>query len=76
MPSEPVPGVRGARIHAADPLRREWTVAIVSPHFAGALAAHDLGRGAPADRRFEFLLTYDRDRAVAAASALMARVSR
>jgi hypothetical protein len=74
MPSEPAPGVRGARVHATDPLRLELTVAVVSPHFAAALTAYDLGVEAPEDRRYEFVLTYERELAVAAAASLMARV--
>ena len=61
MPSEPAHGVRGALVHATDPLRLEWTVAVVSPHFAAALTAYDLGEEAPDDRRYEFVLTYDRE---------------
>lgn len=76
MPSEPAPGVCGARVHPHDPLWREWAIAVVSPHFAAAMSAHDLGRDQPAEQRFEFALTYDRELAVAAASALMARVTR
>jgi EAL domain-containing protein (putative c-di-GMP-specific phosphodiesterase class I) len=74
MPSEPAPGVRGALVHPSDPLRLESTVAVVSPHFAAALTAHDLGEEAPEDRRYEFVLTYERELAVAAAASLMARV--
>jgi EAL domain-containing protein (putative c-di-GMP-specific phosphodiesterase class I) len=76
MPSEPAHGVRGALVHATDPLRLEWTVAVVSPHFAAALTAYDLGEEAPEDRRYEFVLTYDRELAVGAAASLMARVPR
>src|ERR1700692_4277865 len=75
-PSEPAHGVRGALVHATDPLRLEWTVAVVSPHFAAALTAYDLGEEAPEDRRYEFVLTYDRELAVGAAASLMARVPR
>ena len=54
MPGAPVPGVpalRGAAIAGDDPLRGEWNVVVVGPHFAGALVARDLADDGPdADR--------------------------
>jgi DICT domain-containing protein len=48
---------------------------VVSPHFAGAFVARDLGdEGDDGDRRFEFFLTYERELVVRAARALMARI--
>ena len=49
-------------------------MAVVGPHFAAALSAHDLGPGLRGDERFAFHLTHDRDAVVAAAAALMARI--
>ena len=77
----PVPGVRGGPIAPGDPLRDEWDVAVVSPHFAAALVARDLGD--PGDgtaageghRRFDAVLTYDRDVAVDVARCLMSRIA-
>ncbi len=72
---EPLPGLRGASLHADDPVRGEWDLVVLAPHFAGALLARDLGDGGPdSGRRFEFVLTYDRDVVVAAAQTLMSRV--
>ena len=72
---EPVPGVRGADLAAADPVRGEWDLVVLAPHFAGALLARDLGDMGPDDeRRFEFALTYDREIVTAAAQTLMSRV--
>lgn len=72
---EPVPDVRGAVLAADDALRSEWDIAVVGPHFAGTLLARDLGDDGPdLDRRFEFVLTYDREVAVGAASSLMSRI--
>jgi EAL domain-containing protein (putative c-di-GMP-specific phosphodiesterase class I) len=72
---EPAPGVRGAALHADDPLAREWDVAVISPHFAGALVGLDLGDGGPDDeRRFRYALTYERERVIAAAHAMMSRI--
>lgn len=76
MGEHPEPGVRGAAIDRDDPLVNEWDVAVVAPHFAALLAARDLGDDGPdLDRRFEFVVTYDRDLVVEAASSLMARIS-
>jgi EAL domain-containing protein (putative c-di-GMP-specific phosphodiesterase class I) len=72
MAPEPAHGVRGGQLHAADPLAREWTVAVVSPHVSAALSAYDVDDGAG---HYDYVLTHDRDRAVAAATALMARIA-
>ncbi|MEA2288510.1 MAG: hypothetical protein QOD55_507 [Solirubrobacteraceae bacterium] len=73
MPLEPADGVRGGRLQAGDPLAREWTVAVVSPHMAAALAAYDVGR--PGHSSYDYVLTHDRDVSVAVVAALMARIS-
>ena len=75
MDSEPAPGVRGAALGTDDPLLGEWSLAVVGPHFAGALVAFDLGDTGPDhERRFDFALTYDRDLVIEAARALMRRI--
>ncbi len=72
---EPAPGVRGAPLDPADPLAAEWTVVVLSPHFAGALIARDLGDdGRDEDRLFEFVLTHDRHRVTEAARCLIDRI--
>ncbi|MGY1706471.1 EAL domain-containing protein [Geodermatophilus sp. SYSU D00697] len=76
LPVEPLPGVRGAALDPADPVRGEWDVAVVGPHFAAALLARDLGDDGPDEqRRFAYALTYDRDTVVRACVALLARVA-
>jgi hypothetical protein len=71
----PIAGVRGAPIASDDPLLGEWDVVVLTPHFAAALLARDLGDGGPdLDRRFEYALTYRRDVVVRAAGALLSRV--
>jgi DICT domain-containing protein len=68
--------VRGAVLDHDDPVRGEWDLAVVGPHFAGALVARDLGDDGPdLDRRFEFVLTYERELVVDVASALLARIA-
>jgi diguanylate cyclase (GGDEF)-like protein/PAS domain S-box-containing protein len=76
LPVEPLPGLRGAALDPADPVRGEWDVAVLGPHFAAALLARDLGDDGPDEqRRFAYALTYDRDTVVRAAAALLARVA-
>ncbi|MEU2347718.1 EAL domain-containing protein [Modestobacter sp. NPDC049651] len=76
LSAEPLPGVRGAELAPDDPVRGEWDVVVLSPHFSAALLARDLGDDGPdRDRRFAFALTYDRDVVVRAARALLSRVA-
>ncbi|MGY1605370.1 EAL domain-containing protein [Geodermatophilus sp. SYSU D00815] len=76
LPVEPLPGVRGAALRRDDPVRGEWDVVVLGPHFAAALLARDLGDTGPdLERTFEYALTYDRDTVVRAASALLSRVA-
>ncbi|GAB2696973.1 diguanylate cyclase domain-containing protein [Thalassiella azotivora] len=76
MDDEPAPGVRGQALAEDDPFVHEWTVAVVSPHFAGALIARDCGDDtAEADRRFDYVVTYDRDVVLRAASLVLRRLS-
>lgn len=72
MPAEPAPGVRGARLATDDPLRGEWVVLVISPHFAAGMIASDLGdTGEDMERRFDYVLTYDRSLVTDAALSLM-----
>jgi EAL domain-containing protein (putative c-di-GMP-specific phosphodiesterase class I) len=71
MPDEPAAGVHGGRLHAGDPVAREWTVAVVSAHASAALSACDPGMG---DGQYDYVLTHDRELAAAATAALMARI--
>ena len=73
---EPLPGVRGADLRLDDPIRGEWDIVVLSPHFAAALLARDLGDTGPdRERRFDFALTYRRDVVVKAAWSLLSRVA-
>jgi DICT domain-containing protein len=77
MGPHPAPGVRGVALDEAEPLRGEWNVIVLGPHFAAAFVAQDLGDSAgDMERRFDFALTYDRDLVIRAAGAMMGRVSR
>jgi EAL domain-containing protein (putative c-di-GMP-specific phosphodiesterase class I) len=76
LPVEPIPGLRGAHLDRDDPVRAEWDVVVITPHFAAALLARDLGdAGHDLDRTFEYALTYDRATVIRAASALLDRVA-
>ncbi|RBY93431.1 diguanylate cyclase [Blastococcus sp. TF02-8] len=76
LPVEPLPGVRGADLSPTDPVRGEWDVVVLAPHFSVALLARDLGTVGPdLERQFEYALTYDRDVAVRAGRSLLDRVA-
>jgi EAL domain-containing protein (putative c-di-GMP-specific phosphodiesterase class I) len=78
MPAEPEPGVRGGDLAPDDPVSREWSVAVVGPHFAAALVARDLDgaprpAGADPGRTFDYVLTHDRPLVLEVARSLLAR---
>lgn len=77
LDAAPEPGVRGGCLDADDPLTLEWSVFVISPHFAAALVARDLGDDPSADmeRRFSYRLTYDRQQVVSAARLMMDRIA-
>ncbi|SFT71543.1 PAS domain S-box-containing protein/diguanylate cyclase (GGDEF) domain-containing protein [Geodermatophilus amargosae] len=76
LPVEPLPGLRGAHLDPDDPVRGEWDVAVLSPHFSAALLARDLGdEGPDLERTFEYALTYDRATVSRAAQSLLSRVA-
>ena len=76
LDAEPLPGIRGADLDPADPVRDEWDVVVLGPHFSAALLARDLGSTGPdMDRQFEYALTYERTTVVQAARALLSRVA-
>ncbi|MTD14979.1 EAL domain-containing protein [Nakamurella sp. YIM 132087] len=71
----PATGVRGVDLDPDDPVRGEWTVLVLAPHFASVLSARDLGDGGPdLERRFRYVLSHDRDLVVSIARALLTRV--
>ncbi len=75
MSSRPGGAVRGAPLGVGDPLRAEWDVIAIAPHFAAAFVARDLGDDGPdLDRRFEYVLTYDRELVAKAARRLLSRI--
>jgi EAL domain-containing protein (putative c-di-GMP-specific phosphodiesterase class I) len=77
MPPTPMPGIRGGHLSPADPLLSEWDIAVIGPHFASCLTARDLGDSGPdLQRRFEFVLSHNRELAIKVATALFSRIAR
>ena len=77
MPIAPAQGIRGGHLSPADPILSEWNIAVIGPHFASCLAARDLGDSGPdLQRRFEFVLSHNRELAIKAATALFTRIAR
>lgn len=75
MASEPVPGIRGCLLAPDDPLVQEWDIVVVGPHFTATLVARDLQDSGPdKDRRFDFILSHDRELAIRIALSMMSRV--
>jgi len=75
MPVSPVAGVRGADLDADDPLRREWVLVVIGPRFAAALVARDLGdQGPDLRRRYDVVVTHDRELVIRAAEPLLRRL--
>jgi len=72
LDAEPAPGVRGTTLADGDRLRGEWNVIVVSPHYAAALVARDLGDDGPDhERRFDYVITHDRALVLKAARSLL-----
>jgi EAL domain-containing protein (putative c-di-GMP-specific phosphodiesterase class I) len=77
MPLAPAPGIRGGHLSPADPILSGWNIAVIGPHFASCLAARDLGGSGPdLQRRFEFVLSHNRELAIKVATALFSRIAR
>jgi EAL domain-containing protein (putative c-di-GMP-specific phosphodiesterase class I) len=75
LKSDQASRVRAVSFAADDPLAKEWTVTTIGSHYAAALVARDLGDSGPDDdRRFEFVVTHDREIVLAAARSLMSRL--
>ena len=76
--SSSVPGALGMDLREGDPVRQQWDLVVLSPHFSAALLAHQLddqpAEATDDDPRFEFALVYDRETVSSAAHSLLARV--
>lgn len=70
-PRHPPAGAHIVPLDEGDPLRNEWTMIVLGPHYAALLTAHDGdGRGA-----LVYRLSYDRALVVRAASVLIERIT-
>lgn len=79
LPTELGPGVRQVGLEPGDALTREWTVLALGPHTAAALIAREHDDDFEQarddlDRRFDFVITYDRSVVTAAACNLLNRI--
>jgi hypothetical protein len=71
IPAHPGGGIRGGQLDSDDVLNGEWAIVGLSPHTAGAM----LARAIPRSRAdFEFAVTHDRRRVIAAARCLLRRL--
>jgi EAL domain-containing protein (putative c-di-GMP-specific phosphodiesterase class I) len=70
IPVEPGDGIRGVGLRDAEPLDGDWAVVALNPSAAGAVLAHTT------DRRgeFDFGVTHDTERVIAAARCLFRRL--
>jgi EAL domain-containing protein (putative c-di-GMP-specific phosphodiesterase class I) len=76
LEAAPAPGVRGGELAPGDPLAEEWAVVALGPHVAAALSALDLGDDGPnSERRFEFVVSYDRAEIVEMMRRLLLRIT-
>ena len=76
LATTPEPGVRGASLALTDPLCGEWAVCLVGPYITAAFAGKDLGDSGPDDeRRFDFVISHDRDLVIAATHSMMTRLA-
>ncbi len=78
VPVDLGPGVRGGPLHPGDPLCSEWIVLALGAHTAAAHIATERDGSDDAlpegDRRFDFVITYDRALVTAAARNLLDRL--
>ena len=79
MPEDLESGVRCVVLDPTDPLCTEWTVVALGPHHAAALIARERAderaeTGHHGDRKFDFVVTYDRSVVTAAARNLLDRM--
>ena len=71
----PISRVRTAVMPERDPLRDEWNLAVVGPHFAALLTARRNEESHDGNTAVSYGLTYDRPLVLAAARALLQRFS-
>src|SRR5262249_6560760 len=70
VPVEPGDGIRGVGLRDAQPLDGDWAVVALNPSAAGAVLAHTANRAG----EFDFGVTHDTERVIAAARCLFRRL--
>ncbi|WP_052493066.1 EAL domain-containing protein [Rhodococcus sp. MEB064] len=75
-----VPGLHGMSVDESDPLSKELSVIVVSPHFTAAVISvqvplDDAGDADADDPLFDYRLTYDRNLVLDAATLLLRRTT-
>ena len=69
-------GIHCSTVDRDDPLASEWVLTVASPPYTAALAAREAPRvGAQQQRCFDYVLTHDRQRVVAASALLVRRLT-
>lgn len=76
IPDQPAPGVRGIDLDPEEPLSLEWDLVIVGPHFAALLSARLNNPTADKDTMWDYVLSYNRNLTLGAATTLMNRITR
>ncbi len=72
-----LPDVHMVDLSPEEALCREWNVIVVGPNYSGALVARDLGEtGEDRYRRYDHIVTHDRDLVVEAARSLLRWIGR
>jgi EAL domain-containing protein (putative c-di-GMP-specific phosphodiesterase class I) len=77
LPEDLGPRIRGVGLDPSDPLCAEWAVVVLGPHSAAAMLGRERADnvGVPdGDRRFDFVITYDRALVTTAARNLLDRM--
>lgn len=77
LPGDLGNGIRGVRLEPDDPLAQEWVIVVIGSDSSAGLIARELPPppGTPdRDRRFEVVITFDRQRVATAARCLLDRL--
>ena len=72
-PPYAIPDVRMVRLADKDPLRREWTIIVLGPHYSAMLTARERESRRDPDE-FSYRLVYDRATVVRAAQVILQRL--
>lgn len=71
IPDDLGSGIRGVRLDPGDPLAQEWIIVVIGADTSAGLIARELPGQ---ERRFEVVMTFDRERVATAARSLLDRL--